>query len=312
MLCFIAICLLVTVGWKFVAFLLIRRQDLLKKYGEGTWALVTGSTDGIGLEFAEQLAAIGFNVTVHGRDKGKGERVINMLMQKYPKRNFKLIIADLTNFKDREFIDSFFSQIEEIDISLFVNNAGMAIVERLGEVGFEKLQNITTVNCLAFALLLDRMIPRLTLRDKSSGIINLCSMTSEIPIRNSYVHIYTGTKAFDASICTAIKAFLDKKIDLLNVFPGVVSTKMTYQTSDTFWCASVQETVANSLRCLPSSIITETYGATSHYLFIALFWPFSLMPLPFSISNKICLFLWMVLTGVTRSVQRVMLSKKNK
>ena len=37
----------------------------------GSWALVTGGTDGIGLEMCHQLAAQGFNIIMCGRNESK-------------------------------------------------------------------------------------------------------------------------------------------------------------------------------------------------------------------------------------------------
>ena len=42
------------------------------KYGhKNTWALVTGGSDGIGLEISQQLARQGFNILMIGRDRAK-------------------------------------------------------------------------------------------------------------------------------------------------------------------------------------------------------------------------------------------------
>ena len=57
---------------------LIKRQfirtkmDHLSRYGgKGTWALVTGASDGIGLEFCKQLARDGFNICLVSRTESK-------------------------------------------------------------------------------------------------------------------------------------------------------------------------------------------------------------------------------------------------
>jgi hypothetical protein len=49
------------------------KKDLYAKYGsklkpEGTWALVTGGSDGIGLEMCEQFASQGFNIVMMARN----------------------------------------------------------------------------------------------------------------------------------------------------------------------------------------------------------------------------------------------------
>ena len=52
-------------------------MDHLERYGgKGTWALVTGASDGIGLEFCKQLAADGFNICLISRTKSKLEKVV--------------------------------------------------------------------------------------------------------------------------------------------------------------------------------------------------------------------------------------------
>jgi 17beta-estradiol 17-dehydrogenase / very-long-chain 3-oxoacyl-CoA reductase len=41
-----------------------REQDISKKYGKGTWAVVTAASDEIGAEYARQLAKSGFNIVL--------------------------------------------------------------------------------------------------------------------------------------------------------------------------------------------------------------------------------------------------------
>ena len=53
------------------------RMDHLSRYGgKGTWALVTGASDGIGLEFCKQLARDGFNICLVSRTESKLSNVV--------------------------------------------------------------------------------------------------------------------------------------------------------------------------------------------------------------------------------------------
>ncbi len=51
------------------------RSNLLKKYGEGSWAVVTGASDGIGVGFCKELAREGFNICLVSRTLKKMEEV---------------------------------------------------------------------------------------------------------------------------------------------------------------------------------------------------------------------------------------------
>lgn len=60
----------------------------------GSWALVTGGSDGIGLAFGEELSSRGFNVLLHGRNQEKLDRVKVELSKKYPSRSVEVVVAD--------------------------------------------------------------------------------------------------------------------------------------------------------------------------------------------------------------------------
>ena len=51
----------------------------LRKYGagKGAWAVVTGASEGIGREYALQLAKKGFNVVVSARNKAALSALVN-------------------------------------------------------------------------------------------------------------------------------------------------------------------------------------------------------------------------------------------
>ena len=53
----------------------LKRHEMLTRYGEGSWALVTGASDGIGAEYCIQLAREGFNICLVSRTRAKLEAV---------------------------------------------------------------------------------------------------------------------------------------------------------------------------------------------------------------------------------------------
>lgn len=68
--------------------------DLKKRYGE--WAVITGATDGIGLEYARQLAQRGHSLILVGRNLVKLQRVEQELSSKLSQDRIKLVHLDLS------------------------------------------------------------------------------------------------------------------------------------------------------------------------------------------------------------------------
>jgi hypothetical protein len=56
-----------------------------------SWALVTGSTSGVGLALASELCSRGFNVILHGRNQAKLEDVRSKLLIEFPSRQSRLL-----------------------------------------------------------------------------------------------------------------------------------------------------------------------------------------------------------------------------
>mmetsp|Transcript_30504 Transcript_30504/g.34936 ORF Transcript_30504/g.34936 Transcript_30504/m.34936 type:complete len:141 (-) Transcript_30504:670-1092(-) len=67
--------------------------DLHQRYGGG-WAVVTGASDGIGYEYANRLAARGFDVILIARNEEKLKFRIDELKKLHPKSEFKHIVFD--------------------------------------------------------------------------------------------------------------------------------------------------------------------------------------------------------------------------
>lgn len=53
----------------------------MARYGKGSWALVTGASDGIGAEYCMQLAKEGFNICLVSRTRSKLEAVENKIKE---------------------------------------------------------------------------------------------------------------------------------------------------------------------------------------------------------------------------------------
>ncbi|QDX41388.1 SDR family NAD(P)-dependent oxidoreductase [Salarchaeum sp. JOR-1] len=101
---------------------------------DGTTVLVTGATDGVGRETALALARLGANVLLHGRDRAKGERVLDAVREH---ATGELYLADYTSQRAvREFACAVRERHDALDVVL--HNAGTHFNDgRLTEDGVE-------------------------------------------------------------------------------------------------------------------------------------------------------------------------------
>lgn len=57
------------------------KVNILNKYGKGSYAIITGGSDGVGKAFALNFAQQGFNLILVARNKSKLEAVKNELLK---------------------------------------------------------------------------------------------------------------------------------------------------------------------------------------------------------------------------------------
>ena len=117
----------------FKKYFLRTKMDHLKRYGgKGTWALVTGASDGIGLEFCRQLAKDGFNIVLVSRNKSKLEACVAKEFANLDVKT-RIVVADFAGATNMQFYENIMKQVTDIDIGLWVLNAGILIAEDFAE-----------------------------------------------------------------------------------------------------------------------------------------------------------------------------------
>jgi len=120
--------------------------------------MVTGATDGIGLVTAHQLANMGAEVIVVGRDAEKGNKVIEEIARSSGNERVSLMIADLSSLQQvRQLAQTFNKEHTRLDV--LVNNAGAIFTKRLESVdGYEMTFALNHLNYFLLGnLLLDTL-----------------------------------------------------------------------------------------------------------------------------------------------------------
>lgn len=131
--------------------------------------LVTGSSDGIGLETAKMLVTEGHHVLIHGRNPQKVAEVERSLAQLPGGGRVSSYVADLSRLADVEaFAAAVSEQHDQLDV--LINNAGVYKVPT--KTTADKLDVRFVVNTIAPYLLTQRLLPLL---GSAGRVVNLSS-----------------------------------------------------------------------------------------------------------------------------------------
>lgn len=177
--------------WVFVNFL--RPAKNLKKYG--SWALVTGPTDGIGKAFAFQLARKGLNLVLVGRSPSKLKDVSDGILAKYGKTQIKTVVVDFSGDLD-DGVKRIRETIEGLDLGVLINNAGMSYpyARFFHEVDEELLRNLLKVNVEGTTKVTQAVLPGM-LQRKRGAIVNIGSGAAIVIPSDPLYAVYAATKA---------------------------------------------------------------------------------------------------------------------
>jgi NAD(P)-dependent dehydrogenase (short-subunit alcohol dehydrogenase family) len=133
--------------------------------------LITGSTDGVGRCVAERLAGTGRRVIVHGRDRARGEAVVQRITKQGGEARF--LAADLSSLAEvRSLANAVQRDGEGLDT--LINNAGIGTSGSKRELSADGFELRFAVNYLAGFLLTRLLMPALEKR-QSACIVNVSS-----------------------------------------------------------------------------------------------------------------------------------------
>ena len=199
----------------------------------GKVAIVTGSTKGIGLAIAEQLAAAGASVVVSGRSQGDADAAAATLSDS----GQGVVVGTACNVRDaadcQRLIDGTVERFGHLDI--LVNNAGLGIFRSITELSVEEFQTQIETNLNGVFYLSKAAVPHLS-GTGDGWIINIGSLAS----RNTFAG-GTGYNASKFGLLGMTEATMldvrDKDVRVSIIMPGSVNTAfwMREQQDERTW-----------------------------------------------------------------------------
>jgi NAD(P)-dependent dehydrogenase (short-subunit alcohol dehydrogenase family) len=199
--------------------------------------LVTGSTDGIGLETALELARSGHEVVLHGRNEEKVQRARDAIRHAAPDAVLHTAHADLADFDAVALMaQDLAARLPRLDV--LINNAGVYMTgRRISKEGFEMT---LAVNYLAHFLLTVLLLPLLK-KSSDPRVVTVSSIAhtrGRIDFDNlngerhfDAYHAYANSKLADTLFASEL-ARREPWLASNSLHPGVIDTKLLHTGFD--------------------------------------------------------------------------------
>jgi len=235
--------------------------NLTERYGEGSYVLITGATDGIGKEFCIQLAKLKFNLILVSRNIEKLKSVSDELKKNFSNLKTILIEFDFSkNFSIKDYEKYFVNNndIKNLDISILINNIGISQRELFSNYTLEFIMDTININIVSQSLLTKIFINQFLNRNKKCAIISMSSYSATLPLILS--SIYCASKIYDDYLLRSIaEENKGKKIDFLSVRPQYVNTPSRANHKKEFKAISTEECVKGIFQDLGYETVTNGY-----------------------------------------------------
>jgi NAD(P)-dependent dehydrogenase (short-subunit alcohol dehydrogenase family) len=179
----------------------------------GKTALVSGSTAGIGLAIAKELAEEGAHVTINGRTAERVQHAMEEIRATHPKGKIEGVAADLATSAGTEVL---FQQLPQVDI--LINNLGIFEPKEFSEISDSDWMRFFEVNVLSGVRLSRHYLPGMV--RKNWGRVIFISSESALQIPVEMIH-YGMTKTAQLAIARGLaESVAGTGVTVNSVLPG--------------------------------------------------------------------------------------------
>ena len=181
--------------------------------------LVTGGSRGIGKSLVLQAAKKNYKVIfTYNKSLRDAKKICDKL------KNCIALKVDLSKEKDRDRIFNFLKK-KKIKLDCLVNNAAFDVKrKKFSKIKLSELKKVYEVNVFAVYDIINKSLKFMKKKKKWNSIINMSSTAAKFGGKD-FTH-YAPTKAAIENLTIGLsREFVQKKIRVLSVAPGVISTK---------------------------------------------------------------------------------------
>jgi short-subunit dehydrogenase len=189
---------------------------------EGSCALITGASAGIGCEFARQLTGRCGALVLVARRLERLQELRGELTKRDPNLNVHIRAVDLSQASEVEELCGWLRH-ETIVVDFLINNAGLGDRGIFVTGSTQRIKEMMMVNVVALTMLTRALLPGM-IEKKRGAILNVSSSAGFLPIGK--LAVYAATKAYVTSFSEAIRAELHGTgIPVTALCPGPVHTE---------------------------------------------------------------------------------------
>ncbi len=182
-------------------------------------ALVTGASSGIGAVYADRLARRGYDLILVARNRNRLATLAHRLRTETG-RVVETLAADLGDTADLARVEAVLRG--NANITMLVNNAGVAAVTPLLDSDAGKMEEMIRLNVMAVTRLTYAAVPGFVARGGGT-VVNIASVVAIEPERLNGV--YGASKAFVLALSQSLHHELaDKNVRVQAVLPGATAT----------------------------------------------------------------------------------------
>ena len=188
----------------------------------GKTALITGSSEGLGLAMARGLAAAGAQIVLNGRDEKKLAKAAKSFVESGHK-----VKARAFDVADEKAVLAAFGRFdaEDIAIDILVNNAGVQFRKPMVDLATDEWRRVVDIHLTGTFQIGREAAKRMIKRGRGGKIVNIASLASEVA--RATIAPYTAAKGAVKMLTRSMAAEWAKhNIQANAIGPGFIATEM--------------------------------------------------------------------------------------